>query len=1148
MGERTRSLDWSRTAVGPIERWPHSLKTAVSICLGSRHPMVVWWRRPEYIQFYNDAYISFLGRAKHPAYLGRSARECWSEIWSIIDPMLEGVYETGEATWSEDLLFVLNRNLPREEGYFTFSYSPIRADDGQIEGIFCACNETTTRVIGERRLRTLRDLNLVAAKTKTVHEACQVAAQILAENSADIPFACVYLLDADGKNAQLAATTGLGTDSPAAPPQVDLDQSRWPLKRVLETAKSQLLPDLASRFGSLPGGLWPESPDSALIVPIAASGQVRPIGFLVSGLSPRRVIDADYKSFLALVSGHIGTSISNARAYDEERRRAEALAAIDRAKTVFFSNVSHEFRTPLTLMLGPLQEALIDPTASMSLRERLELAHRNALRLRKLVNSLLDFSRFEAGRAQAVYEPLDLAGLTADLASNFQSACQRANLTLKVECPPFSEAIYVDREMWEKIVLNLLSNAFKFTLSGGITVRLRRDDSAALLEVQDTGVGIPEHEMPRVFERFHRIEGTHGRSQEGSGIGLALVQELVKLHGGMIEVSSVVGAGTTIGVRLPFGAAHLDPARIKAPRRLASTATSAQAYVLEALRWIPDTPGSTSPEFAALAADAAGMPEQRFALSPGARILVADDNADMRQYVRELLATSYVVEVVADGAEALAAVGRARPDLIVTDIMMPRMDGVTLLKELRAAECSRDIPVIMLSARAGEEARVEGLNAGADDYLVKPFSARELLARVGGLLELARMRRENEHRLATLVTELTEAHRQLNLENQRKDEFLATLAHELRNPMAPIRYAAATLRPGAGAVTVERARQTIERQARHMARLLDDLLDVNRITRNVITLKKDTVDLRATMQEALALARPDFEAQQHRLIVSLPPRALWVHADGERIAQIIGNLLSNAIKYTEPGGEIEATLAEERAEVVIRVEDNGVGFSEVMKPKLFELFSQLHPAMKAVRGGLGIGLAVVKQLVALHGGRVEANSPGVGQGATFTVYLPRAEAPARPPPSAVPRIVTLFEPGLRVLVIEDNLDAAESLASLLRAQGLATHVGHSAAEGLRIAQAIQPSVVLLDIGLPDMSGWEMARALRSQPWAGDTHIIAISGWAQEADKQRSTQAGVTAHLVKPVDPERLLRTIKRLTERPQRPYWRPSADAPQSSS
>lgn len=1135
MGERTRSLDWSRTPVGPIEGWPHSLRTAVSICLGSRHPMVVWWGRPGYVQFYNDAYISFLGRAKHPAFLGHSARECWQEIWSIIEPMLEGVYETGEATWSEDLLFVLNRNLPREEGYFTFSYSPVRADDGHVEGIFCACNETTTRVIGERRLRTLRDLNLVAAKGKTVQGACEVAARILEENNADIPFACIYLLDADENQAKLVATSGLESGSAAAPVRIDLqDPSRWPLKRVRDAAKSQLVPDLLSRFGALPGGPWPESPDAASIVPIAASGQIRPIGFLVCGLSPRRVVDADYESFLALISGHIGTSISNARAYEEERRRAEALAALDRAKTAFFSNVSHEFRTPLTLMLGPLQEALADPASSPRQQQRLELAHRNTLRLLRLVNSLLDFARIEAGRAQAVYEPVDLAAFTTDLASNFQSACERANLSLRVDCPALSEPVYVDREMWEKIVLNLLSNAFKFTFSGSIMVRLCRDGASALLEIADTGVGIPEQELPHLFERFHRIEGTHGRSQEGTGIGLALVQELVRLHGGSIEVSSVLGAGTTLKVRLPFGTAHLDAARIKAPRQLTSSVTSAQAYVLEALRWIPDPPMDAAAEPGALA-DAAPLEcDQRFALTFGARILIADDNADLRQYVSGLLSSCYRVEAVADGERALAAAQRAKPDLILTDIMMPRMDGVTLLKELRAAESLRDIPVIMLSARAGEESRVEGLNAGADDYLVKPFSARELLVRVGGLLELSRMRRENEDRLGALLQELRTAHRQLNLENQRKDEFLATLAHELRNPMAPIRYAAATLRPGATAATVAGARETIERQVRHMARLLDDLLDLNRITRNVITLKKHTLDLRGSVQEAIALARPDFEARQLRVSVSLPPQPLWVHADGERVAQIIGNLVSNAIKYTEPGGQITVSLLQVRTEVVIRVQDTGVGFSEAMKPKLFELFAQLHPEMTSAQGSLGIGLAVVKRLVSLHDGRVDAISAGVGQGSTFEVCLPRTDPPATTQSSAAPRGVTSFEPDLCVLVIDDNVDGAESLASLLRAHGVGTHVAHTGADALEIARAVRPGVVLLDIGLPDMSGWELAGELQSEHWAGDTQIIAISGWAQDADKQRSAQVGVGLHLMKPVDPQQLLQTIKYLSESAQR--------------
>ncbi len=427
MGERTRGLDWASTPVGLPETWPQSLKTTVSICLGSRYPIVIWWGNPAYTMFYNDGYVPILGVKKHPGWLGKSGRECWSDIWHIVGPMLDGVFATGEATWSENLLLVMDRNRPREETYFTFSYSPVRDDDGSVPGIFCACYETTGQVIGERRLRTLRDLSRMAVETK-VEGACEIAARTLGENQADIPFALIYLLDDEHRTATLTAAAGLERGSAAAPDRIDLGDgsdvpSTWPLRRALSSGTAELFSDIPPGFGALPGGQWPEATESAAIVPIATPGQSGATGFLVCGLSPRRVIDADYRSFLDLVAGHIGTSIANARAYEEERKRAEALAEIDRAKTAFFSNVSHEFRTPLTLMMGPLEDVLAGsaglPAAE---RERLELAHRNSLRLLKLVNMLLDFSRIEAGRVDASYEPVDLAGVTSELASVFRSA------------------------------------------------------------------------------------------------------------------------------------------------------------------------------------------------------------------------------------------------------------------------------------------------------------------------------------------------------------------------------------------------------------------------------------------------------------------------------------------------------------------------------------------------------------------------------------------------------------------------------------------------------------------------------------------------------------------------------------------------------
>jgi PAS domain S-box-containing protein len=742
MGERTRAMDWSATVLGPIEGWSTSLKAAVSICLGSRHPMVLWWGKTDLTQLYNDAYISLLGTEKHPAYLGRSARQCWSEIWPIMGPMLDHVFRTGEATWSEDFLYVLNRNLPREEGYFTFSYSPIRDDDGAIGGIFCACNETTARVLSERRLKTLRDLSRMEAEARTVETTCEIAARTLGENRHDIPFALIYLLDGDGRQAELVAASAIEAGGASAPRNIDLQDASdsrcgWPLRTVLETGTAQVVSDVSGQFGALSGGPWPEPPDAALIVPIAVSGQTRTTGFLVSGLSPRRVVDSDYVTFLSLVAGHIGTSLANARAYEAERRRAEALAEIDRAKTLFFSNVSHEFRTPLTLMLGPLEATLTSTDLPSGHRENLETAHRNSLRLLKLVNSLLDFSRIEANRAQATYEPTDLATLTAALASNFRSACERASLKLIINCEPSDEPVYVDRDMWEKIVLNLVSNAFKFTFAGEVLVSLRTVGRQVQLCVRDTGVGIPAHELPRLFERFHRIEGQKSRTHEGSGIGLALVQELVRLHGGTISADSVVGRGTAFMVNIPTGRSHLPQDRIKADGPASSTAVRPDAFVQEALCWLADRAPPLDGVPTEIEAPQPAAPELH-----GARILVADDNSDMRSYVSSLLGRHCEVQAFADGQAALDVMRERAPDLVLADVMMPRLDGFGLVQAIRGDRALADIPVVLLSARAGEEAKIEGLAAGADDYLVKPFHARELLARVSSNLNLARLRRQ----------------------------------------------------------------------------------------------------------------------------------------------------------------------------------------------------------------------------------------------------------------------------------------------------------------------------------------------------------------------------------------------------------------------
>jgi len=748
LGELVREFDWSKTLLGEIGGWPQSLKTVVRVLLTSRFAMWMGWG-PELTFFYNDAYRRMTLGKKHPWALGRRSSEVWAEIWDDIGPRIRKVLESGEATWDEALLLFLERSGYREETYHTFSYSPLSGDDGKVAGHLCVVSEETDRIIGERRLKTLRSLATELSTTTTEDDVCASIAHSLGGNQRDLPFTLTYLFAKNGDYAYLACTSGIPEGHPAALHRIPLAATNqaWPINEILNQKASVTIENLAERFDSIPTGFWDRPPSRAILVPITSQGQDVPAGVLVTGLNPYRQMDVSYSGFIDLVAGQIAASIANVRAYDNEKKRAEALAEIDRAKTRFFSNVSHEFRTPLTLMLGPLQDLLarsqthLSPTA----KEQLELANRNGARLLRLVNTLLDFSRIEAGRVQAVYQATDLSTFTAELASVFRSATDRAGLKLVVECHALHELAYVDRDMWEKIVLNLISNAFKFTFEGEITVSLEQVGHLAELHVRDTGVGIPATEIPNLFDRFHRVPNARSRTHEGSGIGLALVYELVKLHSGSMRVESVEGQGSTFIVRVPLGQDHLAQSQVGGDRPLSSTATGAAPFVQEALRWLPDAEHAVTPPEISSDYELMAVPCPPVSLEEHAgrsRVLIADDNADMRLYLVRLLVERFNVTAVANGRAALEAVQQQLPDLILSDVMMPELDGFGLLRELRAKPETRTIPIILLSARAGEESRVEGLDAGADDYLVKPFSARELIARVQTHLQLAQVRRE----------------------------------------------------------------------------------------------------------------------------------------------------------------------------------------------------------------------------------------------------------------------------------------------------------------------------------------------------------------------------------------------------------------------
>jgi signal transduction histidine kinase/DNA-binding response OmpR family regulator len=1562
LGALMRAHDWARTPLGPPEQWPQSLRSAVSILLPSKAQIVLFWG-PELVSLYNDAYRPVFG-AKHPGALGRPVREAWSEIWHTgLGDLFAGVLRTGEAFWAKDRPFILERHAYPEETFFDVSYDPVRDESGGVGGVFCIVSETTGRVLGERRLRTLRDLAARNADARSPREACLLGVDSLAGNPHDLPFVLLYLVRAEGQPPVLEC----GTAGSAS-----LHDARlWPWEDALRANQMRVV-RLDASARDVPAGAWPRPPAEAAVVPLGGSDPASPAGMLVLGLNPFRPIDEDYRGFLELVARQVAAGILKAQAYEDERRRAESLAQLDRAKTAFFSNVSHEFRTPLTLMLGPLEDTLAQgEDLSSRSRERLEVAHRNAQRLLKLVNTLLDFSRIEAGRLGAAYQPTELGTLTAELASVFRSAVERGGLRLVVDCPPLDQTVYVDREMWEKVVFNLLSNAFKFTFEGEIAVRLRRAGDQVALTVRDTGTGIPAEDLPHVFERFHRVKEARGRTFEGTGIGLALVQELVNLHGGTVAVESEVGRGSLFTVTLPLGRAHLPADRVVAPSALPTNPSRAEGYAQELLGWLPAA--------VPVDEDTSRGGRRDPAWPRPSRILLADDNADMRQYVRRLLSQRYEVEAVGDGRAALRAARERPPDLVLADVMMPELDGFALMRELRADPDLRNVPVILLSARAGEEERVEGIAAGAEDYLVKPFGARELLARVAARLDLSRLQaqlnreraeladlfaqtpvptavlrgpdlvfemlnpagaevlgrrnvigralldvlpelqgrgfddvlrevmrtgtphvgrearlklprrgaledtywtfvyaplrgpsgtvdgviaicnevtaevrarqviRESEERYrhifhaagvsiweedfsavkllldglkasgvedlrrhlaehpevvrqavglvkvvdvneATLrifgardkgelreslakvflpeteavfaeellavaegrplyaaetvvrtltgerldimltvafptadpslssvlvtVTDVTARKRaerslreeartletldlvgrtvaaQLDLESvvqavtdaatevsfaefgaffrnvkndeggsyllytlsgapreafagfdaprntaifaptfagegpvrlddvtrdpryghnaphhgmpkghlpvrsylavpvvsrsgevlgglffghsragvfteraerlvtgiaaqaavaidnarlheqrlqlidqlreadRRKDEFLATLSHELRNPLAPLRNSLHLLRlaghAGASATSIH---QMMERQVQHLVRLVDDLLEMSRISRGTFELRKERVEVAGIVRNAVETSDPLLQAAGHQLTVSLPSEPLWVDGDPVRLAQILANLLNNAANYTTAGGEISVEARREGGVALLAVRDNGAGITAEALPRLFEMFSRGDRQSGHDQGGLGIGLALARRLAEMHGGTITARSEGPGLGSEFTVRLPLAAdqrplaASAATPTAAIQR---------RILVVDDNRDSAESMGMLLGFLGADVRVAFNGAQALEAYAAYDPAVVLLDIGMPGMDGYEVVRRLRADYPKRRAAIVALTGWGQEEDRRRAREAGFDHHLIKPADLDALQALLRSL--------------------
>jgi signal transduction histidine kinase/DNA-binding response OmpR family regulator len=717
-------VDWSATPLGTRDTWPALLRLLVDLCLDSEFPVQISWG-PDLLVLYNDAYIPLLGADKHPWALGRPASEVDPHLWPASEEHLHEVMQTGRAYHSDDQQLIINRHGYPEEAHFTFSVSAIRDADGTIVGLFNAITESTQHILYERRLQVLRRLGTLSITgDDSLASTCRAAVEVIGKNRKSVPFAAVFLAEGPNRSPQRVAGYGFDEAVASACELVAATPLNGPVLEVLEHGGTVLMSGLRERYPGLfaPGPLGPLPPDQAFVLPVAMLGRREPIGALVLGINPYWRPDDAYTAFAAMAARQLGVIITDAVSYQNERRRQQALEELDRARTEFFQNVTHELRAPLTMLLTPLQDILDEPgvVLSAAARDTVETSVRAGDRLQRVVDALLDISRAESGGPLVPdREEIDLASVTADVVEGFRPAAED-RLNLRLYLPPEPLRAYVDRTMWTTIVTNLVSNALKYTPQGDVSVSLTGDDSHVVLTVADTGVGIPLDEQAHIFERFHRVAGDQ---QPGSGIGLALVADMTAAHGGSVAVASEPGQGSQFVVRLP---------RYNGSSVAASLAEDATAP-LATDEASPDRP----------------------------RLLIIEDEPDLRGYlVRLFTKDGYAAEAAADAETALSWLQEHAddpPDMVITDVMLPGQSGLDVLSLIRQDPGIARLPVVVLTARAEAESAVEAFAAGADDFVSKPFNSAELLARVRAHYQMNQLRDLAVDAAQTTVGQLRQA-------------------------------------------------------------------------------------------------------------------------------------------------------------------------------------------------------------------------------------------------------------------------------------------------------------------------------------------------------------------------------------------------------
>jgi PAS domain S-box-containing protein len=717
MAQRIRQFDWASTTLSSIEGWSHGLRTAIGICLRSKAPAAVLWGSRLSI-LYNDSFASAIG-SRHPDILGLPVRDVLKESWHRFGPALESAMRGGSSAEITGESFLFHHEGRAEERYFNLSCTPI-TEASRPTGVFVTGTETTHRVLAERRLRTLWDLATRTAGAGDISGACRAIASALRENRSDIPLASLYSISDDLRAADLEAAVNLKSGTPISPKRIELDDPLSFLAPIIRSGVVQVI-DLGPASGLLFPQAGRESPESVAVLPIRTADEADPAGVLIAGLNPYQRFDEEYRRFLDLIARLCGRAFAQAGAA-RNSAPSEELARLKTRSAQFLTKASASLRGSLALLMLPMQD---QPPAE---RERFKPAERATAQLLELVDVLEDFVAIEADANEAYYEPVDLAAFTGKVAETFRSAIERAGIRYIVDTPALKDTAHVDPLMWEKIVLNLLSNAFKYTARGEITVTLRMLGGQFLLEVLDTGIGIPRDQIERLFDPFTTLPGVRSRTRSNLGMGLVRSRTFVELHGGSLSVLSEEGKGTRVIASIPQGSAHLPPLRIVAPSAKPWSRAAARALI-ESASWPWERVAVTKWGSRRLAEGALG------------HVIIAEDDRDMRDYLVALLSSIYTTEAVRDATQVIDAARAYSPDLILAEASLPATHGVELVQTLRSDAATRTVPLILLSDLANEDLRLNALSAGADDYILKPFSGREILVRTHSQIVVSRRRR-----------------------------------------------------------------------------------------------------------------------------------------------------------------------------------------------------------------------------------------------------------------------------------------------------------------------------------------------------------------------------------------------------------------------